>query len=125
MASDAKLPGVKMWLDGCDERANPLAAGMVNFTMTVSGTADNKETFEKIRTKFNEGFTVHTVEDLKGQMIKVLKEDNHIYEQQIRDLSIQLMNERKAHAALQEQRERELDTLNFVKSAGPRGGDSG
>jgi len=125
MASDAKLPGVKMWLDGCDERANPLAAGMVNFTMTVSGTADNKETFEKIRTKFNEGFTVHTVEDLKGQMIKVLKEDNHIYEQQIRDLSIQLMNERKAHAALKEQRERELDTLNFFKSAGTRGGDSG
>ena len=58
-------------------------------------------------------------------MIKVLKEDNHIYEQQIRDLSIQLMNERKAHAALKEQRERELDTLNFFKSAGTRGGDSG
>jgi len=113
---EKKLPGVTLWLTGCAERASALSPDVVLFSMQVEGRADSQAIFEKIKGKFNDGFTVHTVEDLKGQMIKVLKEDNREYAQQVRELEIQLMNERKANAMLKEQMQRERDTLNFFRS---------
>jgi hypothetical protein len=111
----SKTPSVKLWLDGCEERGSLLVPDAVNFVMRVAGTADNQATFEKIKKKFSEGFELHTIDDFKTHMIKALREDNTSYEQRIRDLETQLMNERKEKLALKEQIKSERETLDFFR----------
>ncbi len=111
-----KVPSVKLWLDGSEERGSVLNPGAINFVLNVAGTAADEPTFAKIKKKFSDGFELHTVDDFKTHMIKALREDNTTYEQRIRDLETQLLNERKEKLALKEQIKSERDTLNFFRS---------
>jgi len=111
-----KTPSVKLWLEGCEHRGSMLNPTQVNFSLQVCGTAENETTFEKIKKKFSDGFELHTIDDFKAHMIKALREDNTTYEQRIRDLETQLLNERKEKLALKEQIKSERETVNFFKS---------
>lgn len=108
-----KPASVTFHMEGCEEGG--LLTGKLQLSMRIVATVDSRETIEKVKAKFLNGFTIHTVEDFKGTMIKVLQEDNTNHEQRIRELEIQLMNERKAHMALKEKIKDDNATLNFFK----------
>ena len=97
-----KLPGVVVWLDGCEHRESLLSPPAVNFVLSVAGTADSEEIYDKLKDRFKEGLVIGTSEDLKGIMLKSLREDNAAYEQQIRNLEMRLMNARKEILSLKE-----------------------
>jgi septal ring factor EnvC (AmiA/AmiB activator) len=113
MAEEKRIPGVTFHMDTCSERG--LLTGKTEMQMQITAVVEDTAQFEKIKKKFEDGFTIHTIEDFKGQMIKVLKEDNSSYEQQIRELETKLLNERRAHEATRTAYTRLLDTVNFFK----------
>lgn len=102
-------------MESCSENVSVVEPTRVHFNMQVSGVAHTQEALDKLKVKFHEGFEVPLVDDLRGQMIKVLREDSATFEQQVRDLEVQLMNERRAHMATKEELKNARATFNFFK----------
>jgi hypothetical protein len=107
MAEEKELPGITFYLDATEEQGTH--HGKLSVRMVITAVVDTSEEhmFERVKKKFEGGFRIHTAEDFKGQMVRILREDVGEATRRIRELETEL---RQAKAA-KEQAEQDLQSI--------------
>lgn len=115
MAEEKKeLPGITFHLDGTEEQGT--VHGKLTVRLILTAIVDEEELLERVKKKFEGGFRIHTAEDFKGQMIRVLQEDMGEAERRIRDLEIEVRNAAAAKVHAEEELQRMRDSFSpFLK----------
>jgi hypothetical protein len=117
MAEEKKeLPGITFFLDGTEEQGT--VAGKLTVRLHLTAIVDEEEMLNRVLKKFEGGFRIHTVEDFKGQMIRVLQEDMSEAERRVRELEVELRNEKNVSSHLHTELQAVRATFGFFKGKG-------
>lgn len=89
MNTSKELPGITFQLDEAEEYE---VAGKKRAAMRITASYDDDDQFMKVKQKFMDGFRIYTMEDFKGTMLKVLREDVTAAERRIKELEMEVQS---------------------------------
>ena len=112
-----ELAGITFYLDSTDLQG--MHNGKLTARLSLTAVVDDEALLERVKAKFEGGFSIHTAGDFKEQMIRVLQEDVGDAARRTRALEATLRAERGRRETAERELQMFKDAFNFLKGPPP------